>query len=70
MLKEKVTGSSGSLPPDLPGGGTDPVTVAGVMSANDSDYGQARRLARRMRRQRRGARQALRARGGWTVGLG
>ena len=69
MLKEKTTGSSGQLPPDMTDQGPELTTLAVGFAANQPRFERETSHARRMRRSERAMRGLARRHGGWTVGL-
>lgn len=70
MLKQKYTGGSNGLPPEMPGTTTpDLVQFNTQPAANDNSLRRSRNHARRMRRHGRAARAGLRRARGWTVSL-
>ena len=69
MLKQKLTGSSGHLPPDLPGNGPEVTVIPVAAAANQERFGRSAIHARRMRRSGRVLRSSGRNRGGWSLGL-
>lgn len=69
MLKQKMTGSSGFLPPELPESMPELTVMPVTTPANEGSFTRSKSHARRMRRSARAGRESPVGRGGWSLGL-